>query len=85
MSQEVKEINFTSFYFPHGATQKSFPRRIEDEYGRQLNFLESGLRVIVKKGQELVEIFNMTDGQNLYRLSFEPNNNSWKLLGTRAL
>ena len=85
MSQEVKEVSVTSFYFPHGSTLKSFPRRIEDEQGRQLNFLESGLRVMVKKGQELIEIFNMTDGQNLYRLSFEPQNNSWKLLGSRAL
>lgn len=85
MPQEVKEISVTSFYFAQGSTQKSFPRRIEDEQGRQLNFLENGLRVMVKKGQELVEIFNMTDGQNLYRLSFEHENNSWKLLGSRSL
>ena len=85
MSQEVKEVSVTSFYFAAGSTQKSFPRRIEDEYGRQLNFLEEGLRVIVKKGQELIEIFNMSDGQNLYRLSFNPGNGSWFLLGSRAL
>ncbi len=85
MSQGVKEVNVTAFYFAQGSTQKSFPRRIEDENGRQLNFLENGLRVIVKKGQELTEIFNMSDGQNLYRLSFNPGNNSWLLLGSRAL
>ncbi len=82
MSQEV---SVTAFYFAAGSTQKSFPRRIEDDQGHQLNFLENGLRCIVKKGQELIEIFNMTDGQQLYRLSFEPGNNSWKLLGSRAL
>ena len=85
MSQDVKEVSVTSFYFAQGSTQKSFPRRIEDAEGRQFNFLENGLRVMVKKGQELVEIFNMTDGQNLYRLSFEPGKNCWKLLGSRSL
>jgi len=85
MSQEVKEISVTSFYFAAGSTQKSFPRRIEDENGKQFSFLENGLRVVVNKGQELIEIFNMTDGQNLYRLSFNPGNNNWMLLGSRAL
>ncbi len=83
--KEAREINVTSYYFPHGSTQKSFPRRIEDEQGHQLNFLENGLRCMVRKGQELIEIFNMTDGQNLYRLSFEPGNNRWKLLSSRSL
>lgn len=88
MNQGVKEarkINVTSFYFPYGSIQNSLPRRIEDEQGREFNFLENGLRCIVRKGQELIEIFNMSDGHNLYRLSFEPGNNSWKLLSSRTL
>jgi hypothetical protein len=77
-----KEVQVTSFYFARGS--RCFPKRIELE-GRQLHFLENGLRCLVQKGQELVQIFNMTDGQSLYRLSFEPGNRTWKLLSARAL
>jgi len=76
-----QEINVTSFYFNR---TRLFPRQIELD-GRSLNFVESGLRCLVKTGQDLVQIFNMTDGQKLYRLSFEPGNRTWKLLSTRAL
>jgi hypothetical protein len=75
------EVNVTAFYF---ANSRVFPRRIELE-GRQLSFLENGLRCLVQKGQELVQIFNMSDGQRLYRLSFEPASRTWTLLSSRAL
>ena len=80
-----QEVSVTSYYFSSGAGHRSFPRRIELEEGKQINFLESGLRCMVKKGQELIEIFNMTDGQKLYRLGFEPGNNTWRLLSIRTL
>ena len=80
-----QEIAVTSFYFAKGNINKSFPRRIETQEGTQINFIENGLRCVVQKGQDLVQIFNMTDGQKLYRLGFEPSNNSWKLLSTRML
>lgn len=76
-----QEINVTSFYFN---ASRCFPRQIELE-GKRLSFLENGLRCLVQKGQELVEIFNMTDGSKLYRLSFEPGNRTWKLLSSRSL
>ena len=85
MYQEIKEINVTSYYFANGNTNKSFPRRIETSDGRQINFIEEGLRCVVKKGQDLVQVFNMNDGQTLYRVCFEPANNTWRLLGTRML
>ncbi|HSX46731.1 MAG TPA: hypothetical protein VLF87_01940 [Patescibacteria group bacterium] len=75
------EINVTSFYF---AKSHCFPRAIEFD-GGQLSFLENGLRCLVQRGQELVQIFNMTDGSKLYRLSFEPGNRTWKLLSSRVL
>lgn len=76
-----REINVTSFYFKNN---RVFPRRIELE-GEQLSFLETGLRCLVQTGQELIQIFNMSDGQKLYRLSFEPGSRTWKLLNTRSL
>lgn len=79
-----QEVNVISYYFTGGEQYRFFPRVIEFE-GRQLNFVENGLRCLVKKGQELVQIFNMTDGLSLYRLSFEPGSRTWKLLSTRTL
>ncbi|MES2971920.1 MAG: hypothetical protein V4702_06390 [Patescibacteria group bacterium] len=76
-----QEINVTSYYFN---ASRCFPRAIEVE-GQSLSFLETGLRCLVQKGQSLVQIFNMTDGHKLYRLSFEPGNRTWKLLSSRSL
>lgn len=76
-----QEVQVTSFYFKDS---RVFPRRVELEDG-QLSFLENGLRCLVQKGQDLVQIFNMTDGSTLYRLSFEPGNRTWKLLSSRSL
>lgn len=75
------EVNVTAFYFD---SQHCFPRQIEVE-GRELSFLQNGLRCLVQKGQDLIQIFNMTDGQKLYRLSFEPGSRTWTLLSSRAL
>lgn len=79
-----QEINVLSYYFTRGQGMRCFPRQIEIE-GRELSFLENGLRCLVQRGQEFVQIFNMSDGRKLYRLSFEPNSRTWKLLSSRAL
>lgn len=76
-----QEVNVTAFYFQNS---RVFPQRVELE-GAQLSFLENGLRCLVQKGQDLIQIFNMSDGDKLYRLSFEPNNRTWTLLSSRAL
>lgn len=77
----MKNVDVTAYYFK---ANRCFPRQIELE-GESLSFLETGLRCLVQKGQELVQIFNMSDGQKLYRLSFEPGNRTWKLLSSRSL
>ena len=76
-----QEVNVTSYYFTKGRT---FPRRIQID-NNELVFIESGLRCLVKKGQELIEIFNMSDGRDQYRLKFEPSNMHWTLLTKRSL
>lgn len=77
------EVNVLSYYFTPGSQGRCFPRQIEIE-GRQLN-LETGLRCLVQKGKDMLQIFNMSDGRSLYRLSFEPGSRTWKLLSTRSL
>ena len=79
----MKDVNVVSYYFTRG-TNRCFPRQIEME-GARLSFLENGLRCLVQKGQDIIQIFNMTDGSKLYRLSFEPGSRTWKLLSSRSL
>jgi hypothetical protein len=82
-----KEVNVNSFYFSrqtqHGGTGlKSFPKQIELE-GEEFTFIESGLRYLVRKGAQLVQLFDMSDGDNnTYRLRLE--NDQWTLVGMKA-
>ena len=79
-----QEVSVTSFYYPNGNTKRSFPRRIEfADSGRQLSFIENGLRCIVQKGQDLIEIFTMSDGNTSYRLRHETNSHTWILLAMK--
>ncbi|NDC94320.1 hypothetical protein EB118_01835 [bacterium] len=78
-----QEIYVTSFYFAKGNTKKSYPRRIETSEGKQINFIEEGLRCVVQKGQELIEIFTMSDGQITYRIGHQQRGNEWLLLSTQ--
>jgi hypothetical protein len=75
-----KPVNITALYFSRGATMKSFPKRMEFD-GNQYTFLESGLRYLIRKGQQFIELFDMTDGVNNYRLKFDNHENSWTLVG----
>jgi hypothetical protein len=80
-----KEVNVNSFYFARQTSQstlKSFPRQIELE-GEEYTFIESGLRYLVRKGAQLVQLFDMSDGDNnTYRLRLEDN--QWTLVGMKA-
>jgi hypothetical protein len=81
-----KEVNVNSFYFAKqtqkGNGLKSFPKQIELE-GEEYTFIESGLRYLVRKGAQLVQLFDMSDGDNnTYRLRLEDN--QWTLVGMKA-
>ncbi|MCX6724948.1 MAG: hypothetical protein NTX80_00135 [Candidatus Saccharibacteria bacterium] len=84
MNQTInKQISVLSYYFSSGNCARFFPKKIEFE-GSELDLIESGLRCLVKKGQSFIQIFNMSDGNNEYRLSFEPDNREWTLLSMKA-
>jgi len=76
-----QEVNVVSYYF---SNSRCFPRTVQVA-NKELNFAENGLRCLVKHGQDIIQIFNMSDGEKLYRLSFEPGARTWKLLGSRTL
>jgi len=77
-----QEVNITGVYFRPGRYLKGYPKRMEYE-GREYTFLESGLRYLVKKGQQLIEIFDMTDGDQNYRLKFDNDHQVWTLIGIK--
>lgn len=81
-----EEVQVTGMYFksakPGDRHLKGYPKRMEYE-GREYTFIESGLRYLIRKGQQLIEVFDMTDGTRDYRLKFEPSERSWTLVGMK--
>lgn len=73
-----KEVEITAVYFRNDAELKSYPRRMEFE-GQTYTFLD-GIRCLIQKGQQLVQLFDMTDGSNNYRLKFDTQESTWTLL-----
>jgi hypothetical protein len=81
----TQEIQITSVYFrnnPGGKRFESYPKRMIYG-GREYTFLESGMRYLVRKGQQLVRLFDVSDGQTQYRLRVD-NDNRWTLVGMKA-
>ncbi len=75
-----KEVTVTSMFFRNGQRLQGFPKRIEFD-GSERTFVESGFHYLVKKGQRLVEFFDMTDGTQDYRLKFDNGERTWTLVG----
>jgi hypothetical protein len=73
-----KEVSVPELYFSQDGQLKSYPRRMEYE-GRDIHFLD-GLRFLIQKGQQLVQVFDMTDGARDYRLKFDILSKSWTLV-----
>jgi hypothetical protein len=79
------EVEVTAWFFraePRSRRLKSFPKRMTWG-GRDYNFIEDGLRYLVRTGQQLVELFDMSDGQATYRL--RQDGDRWTLLGVRHI
>jgi hypothetical protein len=80
-----QDIEITSVYFRNNPAKQrfeSYPRRMVMD-GREYTFLESGMRYLVRKGQQLVKLFDVSDGQTQYRLRVDDDNH-WTLVGTKV-
>lgn len=80
-----QEIEITAVYFrnrPGKQRIESFPRRMVLD-GREYNFMESGMRYLVNKGQELVSLFDVSDGQNQFRLRLDGQQH-WTLVNSKV-
>lgn len=82
MTQTInKEVEVNSFYFANGKTFKSYPKAITVDH-RQYTFLD-GLQMLVQKGQEVIRLFDMTDGITNFRL--RQDQNQWFLVSQRPV
>lgn len=79
-----KEVSVNSVFFSGRNNFRSFPRQITYD-NQQVTFVESGMRYLLQKGQRMVQLFDMTDGQNNYRLQFDSSNFTWTLLNVTNL
>lgn len=78
MSYINETINVDAFYFSASAGKlKTFPKQIEHNH-QHLTFSD-GIQYLVQKGQHIIRLFDMTDGQTTYRLRLEDN--QWTLVG----
>lgn len=77
MTHINQNVEVNSFYFTQGKSFKSFPARVT--LGDQQYAFKSGLQMAVRRGEEVVRLFSMTDGLTNYRLRQE--NDSWTLIG----
>jgi hypothetical protein len=79
-TQINKDVNIVAYYFKNSTQRlRCFPKRMEYE-GKTVNFTETGLVHPTKKGQRMIHVFDMTDGNADYRLEFDAQDLSWKLI-----
>lgn len=58
---------------------EAYPRRMEFD-GRTYNFIDSGLRCIVHKGERMAQILTMSDGYKIFRLRSDAKGGVWTLV-----
>jgi len=56
-----------------------YPRRMEFR-GRIYNFIDAGLRCLVRSGDRTTELLTLTDGTSHYRLRSDNHGGNWTLL-----
>ena len=76
-------VNVVAYYFRGHHQPEGFPKRIE--YNNQIiTFSENGSRRSIVKGNSLVHVFDMTDGEADYQLEFNAETLNWALLSVNS-
>lgn len=70
-------VSITSMGF--GRDMRAIPRRMEYE-GQTYHFAGSGLRTVVKKGEQMFQMLTMNDGSHDFHLRSDGRGGSWTLL-----
>lgn len=76
-----KEVDVNAFYFKQRSNKlASFPKQMELD-GAQYYFADNGLRYLVRKGAQIIQLFDVTDGRNTFRL--RRNGDEWRLISMK--
>jgi hypothetical protein len=76
-------VNINAFYFKNRAAQlASFPKQMELD-GQQYYFLDDGLRYLIRHGQRLVQLFDVSDGRRSFRL--RNSGDDWQLVSMKYI
>jgi hypothetical protein len=78
MINETVDVN--AFYFKGGKDLKTYPRQIQ--FGNRQYTFQDGLRHLVRRGQRIFEVFDMTDGQTTFRMA--ELSDGWRLIATKT-
>lgn len=70
-------VTITSMGF--GRDMRAIPRRMEFE-GRSIEFIDNGLRAVIRKGERIAQILTLSDGDREFRLKSDNHGGSWTLL-----
>jgi len=62
-----------------GRDLRAIPRRMELN-GRQIDFVDSGLRTTIRHGDRVAQILALSDGKHTFRLRSDNSGGSWTLL-----
>lgn len=73
-----EKVNITGWIFGRGRSLSTYPSRMEYR-GTVYNF-NDGLQYLIKKGESIKRIFDMTDGRQDYRLICDEGQNDWTLV-----
>lgn len=61
----------------------AYPRRMEFR-GAIYDFVDAGLRCMIRQGSHVVEVLTMTDGKAYYRLKSDNHGGNWTLVSIEA-
>lgn len=76
-----EKVNITAIGFRKNLV--AYPRRMEFR-GQTYNFLDSGIRCLIRRGSVIAEIITLTDGIANYLLKTDNIDGDWTLLGIVA-
>jgi len=72
-----EEVAVTKMGFKKNLT--AYPRRMEFR-GSIYEFIDAGLRCLIRSGESMAEIITLTDGHSQYRLRSDNHGGNWTLL-----
>jgi hypothetical protein len=78
MKQTINQsVNITAMGFKKNL--EAYPLRMEYQ-GRVYDFIDSGLRCIIRQGEQMAQILTMSDGMTNFKLRSDNKGGSWTLV-----